>query len=466
MQHVTPARGGLLARIKHLLGLDRAIAFTVLARGWSTMAGIVTILFIAHFLTLAEQGYYYTIASLVALQIVFELGFSFVILQLAAHERAHLQIHDDGSITGDSNAHSRLASTFQKTVRWYSVGAFLMAAALVPAGFRFFQMHHQPGVQVSWQMPWFAAVLATMFTFQMDPIFAFLEGCGRIPEVARMRLTQAIAGSLMAWTALSLHHGLFAPAMVISGQALAGGYFLFTQRRLLLPLLRRRTGGETVSWRGEIWPFQWRIAISWLCGYFIFQIFNPVLFADRGAAEAGRMGMSLSIASALSAIAIAWMNTKASPFGTLVARREFATLDRVFFRTLWQSALLLAAGAVVVLLGLAVVTQRAPHLAVRVLPLPVLAVLLATALCNHVVFSEAIYLRAHKREPFLLLSAAVGVLTACSTLLLARFWGAPGVTLGYFCTSGVFGLAFGTYIFVTKRRQWHSASFLEDSTSL
>ena len=461
-----PSRNPLLSRLKHIIGLDRAIAFTVLARGWSTVAGVVTVLLIARFLTPAEQGYYYTFSSLVALQIVFELGFSIVILQLAAHERAHLHIQDDDSITGDRVAYSRLASVLQKAVRWYTVGALLMAAALLPAGFHFFLAHRQPGVPVSWQLPWIAAVLATTFTFQIDPLFAFLEGCGRIHQVARMRFTQAFAGSLMAWTALGLHHGLFAPAMIISGQAIAGGCFLFSQRRLLLPLLRHNTFGHIVSWRREIWPFQWRIAISWICGYFIFQLFNPVLFAYRGATEAGRMGMSLSIASALGTVAIAWMNTKASPFGTLIARGEYATLDRLFFRTLWQSALLLVVGAVVMLLGLGCVALRFPHLATRVLPLPVFGLLLATVLCNHVVFSEALYMRAHMREPFLAVSIAVGVLTACSTLVLGKYWGASGVTLGYFCTSGIFGLAFGTFIFITKRRQWHEASASEESSTL
>jgi uncharacterized membrane protein len=460
------AESSFRARVTHWIGLDRAIAFTVLARGWSTLAGVATVLLIARFLTPAEQGYYYTFSSLVALQIVFELGFSFVILQLAAHERARLHIQDDGSIAGDRVAHSRLASVLQKAVRWYTAGALLMAAALLPAGFHFFVAHRQPGAPISWQLPWIAVVLATTLTFQMDPLFAFLEGCGRIPQVARMRFTQAVAGSLMAWTALCLHRGLFAPAMIISGQAIAGGCFLFTQRRLLLPLLRHNTFGHIVSWRYEIWPFQWRIAISWLCGYFIFQLFNPVLFAYRGATEAGQMGMSLTVASALSSVAISWMSTKSSPFGTLIARGEFGTLDRLFFRTLWQSIVLLVVGAVVLLLGFAVVTQRFAHLAVRVLPLPIFAVLLATVLCNHVVFSEALYLRAHKREPFLPVSIAVGALTACSTILLGRPWGAAGVTLGYFCTSGIFGLALGTYIFITKRRQWHQASALEEASTL
>ncbi len=461
-QHVS-ARNRLLSRLKHTIGLDRAIGFTVLARGWSTVAGVVTVLLIAHFLTPAEQGYYYTFSSLVALQIVFELGFSFVILQLAAHERARLHIQEDGSITGDLVAHSRLASVLQRAVRWYSAGALLMATALLPAGFYFFLAHRQPGVPVSWQLPWIAAVLATTLTFQMDPLFAFIEGCGRIPQVARMRLTQAIGSTLMAWTALSLHHGLFAPAMIISGQAIAGGCFLFTQRSLLLPLLHHKTSDHSVSWQREIWPFQWRIAISWICGYFIFQLFNPVLFAYRGATEAGRMGMSLTIVSALSAVALAWMSTKASPFGTLVARGDYQTLDVLFFRTLRQSEFLLFVGAAVVLLGLGYTTQFYSHLAERVLPLPVFGLLLATALCNHVVFSEAIYLRAHKREPFLPISIAVGIMTTFSTVILGKLWGAQGVTIGYFCTSGIFGLGLGTFVFINKRRQWHKNSAFEEA---
>src|SRR5450631_2953866 len=99
--HSTAKRTSVIARIKHATGLDRAIGFTILARGWSTLAGVLTVLLIARFLSPSEQGYYYTFSSLVALQVVFELGFAFVILQLAAHERAHLVVAVDGSITGD-----------------------------------------------------------------------------------------------------------------------------------------------------------------------------------------------------------------------------------------------------------------------------------------------------------------------------------------------------------------------------
>jgi hypothetical protein len=93
---------------------------------------------------------------------------------------------------------------------------------------------------------------------------------------------------------------------------------------------------------------QWRIALSWVSGYFIFQLFTPVLFAYQGAVVAGQMGMSLSIATALNTLALAWINTKAPMFGLLIARGEFAALDRLFFRSLRQAtivAVLLAWGA-------------------------------------------------------------------------------------------------------------------------
>src|SRR5215471_3946160 len=124
--------------LRHVLGLDRAVGFTVLARVWSSSAGLVTVALIARFLSPAEQGYYYTFGSLVAMQMVFELGFSFVILQLASHERAQLSISSRYELTADTIAHAMLASVIPTSVRWYSVAAALLALTLPPVGFYFF----------------------------------------------------------------------------------------------------------------------------------------------------------------------------------------------------------------------------------------------------------------------------------------------------------------------------------------
>ena len=453
---VTPGR---LTRLRHALGLDRAVVFTVLARGWSSLAGIVTLALIARFLSRAEQGYYYTFYSLVALQMIFELGFSVVILQTASHEAAHLQFHDHGRIEGPVAAHSRLASVLQKSVRWYTIGALVMVAILLPVGIRFFSSTPVATPPVHWLGAWCLVVVASGFTFQIDPTFSFLEGCGFVSSVARARLMQAMAGTLLGWAALALHHGLYAPGLLISSQAIVGILYLMRRRNLLGPLLRRVQTEFAIDWGTEVWPFQWRIAVSWVCGYFITQLFTPVLFHYRGAGgviEAGQMGMTVNICGTLTSVAIAWMNTKAAPFGRLIALREFAALDRMFFRALRQSLGAALLASVAVWVAVALLRARGIPLALRILPLAPLALLLVTSMCNILVFAEALYLRAHKQEKFMMNSILGALWMVPAALLLGRWYGAYGIAVGYFLGTLFIGVGLGTTTFAKYRRVWHA----------
>jgi len=451
------ARSFLLDRLYHHVGLDRAIAFTVLGRVVQGLGSIGSVLFIVHYLTAAEQGYYYALWSLVALQSVFEMGFSFVILQVAAHERAHLEIHLDGSITGSERSHFRLASLLQRAVRWYTATALVMGVALLVGGTQFFSLHPNPGQPAIWTGPLRITVLACVVTFAIGPVLSFLEGCGQVSQVARMRFFQSSAAVAMAWSTLLTHHGLYAPAMVLAGQGLVAGILLYFRRSLLLPLMRMRIGGRGISWRSEVWPFQWKIAVSWLCDYFIFQLFTPVLFAFRGPVEAGRMGLSMNVVTQMGAMMLAWMTTKAAPFGSLIAKKDTPQLDRIFFRTLRQSIALFAAGAMLVIAGVLVAPHVMPRLSQRIEGWPVFLLLLLTALSSHVVQSEAIYLRAHKCEPFLLQSIFTALATAASVVVFARISGALGVAIAYFAVLGVAGVISATTIFLIKRNQWASS---------
>src|SRR5580658_4067789 len=113
--------------LRRAMGLDGAVTYTLMARIVSIVGSTGTVLLIVRSLSPVEQGYYYTLLSLVALQVVFELGFCFVIQQLAAHECVHLELHSDGSVTGNPVARTRLASALQLSVRWYTVAALAMA---------------------------------------------------------------------------------------------------------------------------------------------------------------------------------------------------------------------------------------------------------------------------------------------------------------------------------------------------
>lgn len=444
-----------IERAKRITGLDGAVAFTMSARLCQIVSSTGTVLLIIRFLSPVEQGYYYTLLSLAALQVVFELGFSFVILQLAAHESVHLIIHADGRVEGDAVARERLASVLQLTVRWYLRAAIALAAILLPSGIVFFSNGRHSGAPVPWLGPWVATVFAVSASFMLTPLYSFIEGCNQVRQVARVRLYQAAVVLLASWAAIATHHGLYACALVNVGAIIVGACFLARRRRFLLGLLYYPALESAVSWRKEIWPFQWKIAVSWLCSYFTMQIFTPILFAFRGPQEAGRMGLSLSIAGYLPIVALCWITTKAAPFGQLVKLGRLEELNTLFFRSFRQSMLLILILATACFAAVVSVQKVLPGIAARMEGPLSSALLLLTAVSSFAIQSMAVYLRSFKREPFLLPSTVVAGFTLAAVLITVPRWGSAAVALVYFATTGVISLLWAAAIFHSRTSGRH-----------
>jgi len=442
-------------RVWRALGLDGAVAYTFLARGVCIVGSAGTVLLIARLLTPVEQGYYYTLLSLVSLQLVFEMGFSFVVQQLAAHECVHLEMRAGDSVNGDPVAHARLASALQLSLRWYTVAAAAMGLVLAPLGAVFFARHAAgAAAPVAWQGPWLAAVAASMAGLWCTPFYSFLEGCGQVRAVASMRLRQAFASMALAWLALLLGHGLYSPALVIAGQTGIGLIFLAGRSRLLGGLLKYPVRESAIHWTSEVWPFQWRIAVSWMCSYFTVQAFIPILFMMRGPVEAGKIGMSVSITGYMTVLALAWTSTKATPFGEMIARRQFQGLETLFRRTLGQSLAVFLAIAVLACVVAALLPGLAPRLASRMVSPLLFAILVLAAGANCVVQSLGTLLRSFKREPFLGQSLAVAALTLLLVSMTASRLGIAGAAISYLTATGFVGLPAALFIYARARRQY------------
>lgn len=453
-----------MKKLLGFMGVDRAVVYTLAGRGWGLFAGVVTLLLVVRFLTAEEQGYYYTFASLLAMQILFELGMSFVVMQFASHEMAHLVWSNDGTVEGDAQAKTRLRSLLLLVTKWYGVIAVLIIAVVLPAGWMFFSLNH-PQSTVSWQVAWIWLVLAAAINICFLPLLALLEGCGRITEVARLRMYQNVIGSLAAWALLMSGGGLLAMPVMSTGLAFTVLIWLWrTQRAFLKDLFSHDPAADIgIKWKAEIWPLQWKIALSWLSGYFIFQLFTPVLFAYRGAVEAGQLGMSFSIVNAVMSIAMAWMGTKAPQFGTLVAKKDYAKLDQLFKLTLSRSLFVMSAlGTMLCTANYLLYVEKIGFASRFLEPLPFALLMLATTL-NYVTYAQSAYLRAHKQEPFLLISLISAGLIAAITLFLGKEYGAMGIMSGYLAVCSIVGLGWGSSIFYSKRREWQKSCALEIS---
>jgi hypothetical protein len=445
----------LLNKLRLWAGVDRPVFYVAVGRAWSLFSGPITILLLAHFFTPKEQGYFYTFASVMALQVFLELGFGQCIVQFASHEFAHLKFLPGGALEGDPRARSRLISLGRLSLKWYGVMSLLVVLGIGMGGHCFFSIKNDPSV--AWSLPWWSLSLVTGLTLAILPVGALLEGCNQLSFIYGLRTLAAMLGSLTIWTALWSGAGLFSGAIVgLAGTLMTAIVYVWRWRGLLEEFRHTpNPKGETISWRHEIWPFQWRIAVSWLSGYFIFNFFTPVLFYFHGPVVAGQMGMTMQLVNSLGALASSWTNPKGPRYGMLISQRRFEELDRLFFKTTAQVVGVCVAGGVVLLLALVFVRE---HFAFgsRFLGLGPASLLVLANVVNQIISSQAIYLRAHKKEPLMWLSVWTAVTTAGFVIVLGRPYGAWGVCLAYSLVQ-VTVLVGAGFVWKHCRRVWHQA---------
>lgn len=451
----------LIKKGSHKIGIDGAIAFTILSRVIQAGGGVVTLLFVAKCLTKVEQGYYYTFGSILAIQIFFELGLSNIITQFVAHENAHLIWNDRTSFSGSDESSSRLASLLRFTVKWFGVIALLLFFGLLIAGYVFFNKFGKENVDVSWQMPWMILSITTSLSLMVSPLLAFFEGLGRVKEVAKIRLIQQIVQLVLVLLFFSLGFKLFtAPIAAIISFSIVPIWILFGSKIKLLQFIWNKIGEWQVNYRLEIFPFQWKIALSWISGYFIFQLFNPVLFATEGAIVAGQMGMTLTVLNSIMALSFSWMTTKVPVYSELIAKKDYNQLDSLFNKALIQSAIL-NAFALVVFFGVIFALRyfnikiRGKNFADRFLPYFPLFLMMIPILLNHLIASWATYMRCHKQEPMMLQSVVIGVCCCISTISLGHYSGVIGIIAGYLLLTFL-SFIWTYFIFINKKKEWHN----------
>jgi hypothetical protein len=438
---------------RHFMGVDRAVFYSVLLRVFSTAGGLVTIPLILTRLNPTEQGYHYTFGSILALQVFLEMGFGAVAVQMMAHEAAHLTINLRTGVTGPQDNLDRFSATFQFIRRWYAVLSILVGVLLLPAGFLFFSTSKQDA-SIHWMLPWAILVLGTAGDLFVRSLDATIEGMGFVAESIRVNLWSAAIRIILSILGLLVGLRLYAVPV-------ASAIALIINRGMVWKLLhvvsretRKHGKGIHIDWKRDVFPFQWRIALSWVSGWFIFSAMMPVVFREFGPVEAGRFGLAMSLSGFINTFAVNWTSTKAAIWGQMASRKEWKAMDDLFKRVTPQAVGMALLGSILAVLLVPHLGEWIPRFAGRVPDWRVLAMLCFATVINQVVFAEAFYLRAHKREPFLVNSIAVGV--AMSTgLFCFSFSTILNIAIMYAAISLFLGLTTGSLIFAYCRSRWH-----------
>lgn len=427
--------------------IDNGSLLVLAQRTWQALAGVITLGFVAHFLSPAELGFFYTLASIAALHMALDMGLSAVLVQFAAREFVGLSWAQGGAVEGGGP--SRFLALVCLSLRWYGTAAVIFLLAY-PAGIVFIS-GGKGDLAYDWRGPWALLICATAAHFLFLPALALIEGSGDVAEVYAVRLMQGVIGAASAWVVLAMGGGLYAVAMLPAASAVVAAVWLFVRRRrMFVQAFRQKSGG--FQWGSEVWPLQWRIGASWLAGYALVLMHVPLLFRIQGPIAAGQMGLTMTVANMLSLLALSWMTARLPAMAQAVATRDWVQLDQVFWRAFRLSCLAFAAGAAL-FVSVRWFLESTPY-GGRFLPVTETVGLVFAMGFYHVTGLFAAYLRSHLREPFLLPSLIGALLTAAAAIWVAPQWGSAGIVTVLVVINAFFFLPVALGLWVHLRRKW------------
>lgn len=443
--------------IKNLLKraqVTRATAFGVINVGWSCISGPITGLLILMRFTPETQGFYYTFYSVLALQMFVELGFSNIVTYFSSHEWAKLSLDSNGKIVGDADALSRLVSLGRAVFKWYLVGAGIIAVGLSAGGYLFFT--HSKLTNINWQMQWIVLCMLCSFNFILMPFFSLLEGCNQVAHTYFFRMVAAVLISVAGWIAIFFGASLWSLSVCSAVGALWSLMYLsFRYRKFFLTFFTYKIGSR-INWWREIWQVQWRTAITYIGVYFSMQVFVPILFHFHGPVIAGQFGMTWTLAFAVARVSGMWAAPRGPQFAILIAKKDYHTLDQLLSRITFATIFVMFLGAVAAWLIVYFLYLYKVSFATRLLsPLPTALLLCGTIIAN-VLYPTQVYLRAHKREPYVVYSIVGGLIIGASALMLGRSFSALGISLAFLVCNLFIVFPWELGIFLQCRKQWHN----------
>lgn len=433
--------------------LTKEIVNSYLNQIWRLITGPLTLFLIPLFITQEIQGFWYTFGSISALSIFADLGFTTIILQFSAHEYAYLSFNSCLEIEGPEKYRRRLASLFKFVIKWSATLIVIAFPAIFIIGYVLFSLKANTSV---WLIPWIIYSCGSAIGFFSSVLASFIQGCGQVSKIQKIYFFTAIINTIVLIIALIIHLELLSISITIFISNICNLIFiLYKYRKFLKSLLIEKD--DNTRWRNEILRLLWKYALSWSSGYFIFQIYTPFMFQFHGPIEAGKVGISISLITSIFNLSNIWLSANNPKINVMVAKKEWGELDQEFKKDLLLS-ILTYMGIIALLFISILIMQNNWPLYQKLRPrflgeVPLLTLVIGWFL-QIMVNGMALYLRAHKQEPFVVPSVVSGIFIIVSTYLCAKYLTSSYFFIG-FLGSYVYGLPWTYSIFKRKKLEWH-----------
>lgn len=401
--------------LKTLLSHD--FKHTAINQLWRLVSGPALLVLIPIYLSAEVQGYWYTFISLAALAIFADMGFSTILLQFSAHEFAYLKFESNKTLSGSQKHLERLATLLRFAIKWSSAVGFIVFPIILIVGFFIL---NQKQTEINWIFPWIIYGLASVFIFVNSMLLSFIEGCNNVGEIQKIRFWISFTTVISTVCLLFLGTELYALVISLFVGALIGTILILFRYLSMLNQLYSMELEIEYDWKTEILPLVGKYAISWISGYFIFSIFTPIAFYYFGTIEAGKVGLSIAVCTAIFGIANIWMTIIIPKMNMLVSQKDYEILNPIFKKHLILSIITYILGIIIFFIIITVFKEYVPFEERLVSPFS-LMIISTGWLLQIITNSLALYMRAHKEEPLVIPSFLSGIYISLVTLVIAIY---------------------------------------------
>lgn len=414
------------------------------------MRGPVSLYFLIRYLSPEQQGIWYSFVNLGALTIFAELGFTMIITQFVSHEYVKLKL-ENGYITGDEYGLDRLFSLVRYAIKFYFMVIPVAVAVLFAAGFYLF--NGQPLMLV---IAWMLYALFGGANLLVALLQSIYQGLNKVADVQKNIFIGSLLMPVLNW--ILLITGLNIWALVIGNFMgfMVMSYLLYRRAPEFWIQVRRHVIKNQFNWFHEIVTLQWKYAISWGSGYFIFNFYVPAIYKIQGEVAAGQLGMSLAMIRAVFNTSFSWIESKIPLLNMMVGNKERVNLYRLFVRTASRGFLFYiigSAGLIVFVYLLETYTEYGP----RFITAHWILLFCFAESADVVIGSLAVYLRAHKEEPFYWFSLLLGIVIPALIIGIVPYFGMEVMLKALILLKWLVALPIAIKIFISSKKRFDLA---------
>jgi O-antigen/teichoic acid export membrane protein len=380
-----------------ILGIDKNIFWSTLNKVFGIIKGPVSIIFLVKFLTIEEQGIWYTIINLSSLTILAELGFTNIVSQFISHEVAHIKIINE-NFKGEEERLEKLSSIFRFSLKIYLVIIPFSFIILTILGLLYFS-NSTLNIKTIWILYSIIGALTLLLSFFQSIYQSF----DRIVPIQKSLFFSAIISTIAYWLSLYLNFSIW--TIVIStffSFSICLLYLYFDSPKFWFNLFKLKSKSK-IKVYNEILPLQLKYGITFICSYLITYLLVPSIYKFIGASEAGKFGLALSLIATINSIALNWINTKVPKLSFLVSKNNTSEHKAMFKKALKDGLIVLIALYLILIIGYYVIGEFYKSYQDRFPEFKQFLFLIFVGIIQYIISTIITYLRSFKKEPFVFL---------------------------------------------------------------